>query len=321
MLTFSCPCGKNLQTSEANAGRTMRCPECGRTILAPGPTQAIQAEMAPPPAPAVLPATAIEEPRRPRPRYDDDDGYEPRPARPADGTSGKAIACLILGIASFCVPILPAIIGIVLGCIGLGDITRSRGRLSGKGLAIAGIVTAIVGNVMFGMSLVLLVPAVQQVRVAAARTQSQNNLKQIVLAFHSYNDTHRRLPPVAVFGKDGRPLYSWRVLLLPFVEQEPLFRQFKLDEPWDSPHNIALLPLLPPVYRHPLQDPNDTSNTHYQVFNGPVGGDRTQQAAFVSPTLPLIPFRNVTTREPVLESSTITRIPHSFRDGTSNTIL
>lgn len=324
MLTFACPCGKQLQTNEANAGRATRCPECGKTLLIPGPTEAIQAEMAPAP-PSMPPPTAIEEPRRPRrprePRDEDDYRDEPRPARQADGVSGKAIACLILGIASFCVPILPAVIGIVLGWIGLGDIGRSRGRLSGKGLAIAGIVTAVVGNVLFALSFVMLVPAVQKVRQAAARAQSMNNLKQIALAFHSYNDMHRRLPPVAVFSKDGRPLYSWRVLLLPFVEQDNLFRQFKLDEPWDSPHNIALSRMLPPVYRHPLQDPNETSLTHYQLFNGPVGGNLTQQAAFVSPSLPLVPFRNVQTRAPVFESRTITSIPRSFRDGTSNTIL
>lgn len=327
MLTFACPCGKQLQTSEANAGRATRCPQCGKTIMIPGPTEAIQAEVVPSPPPA----TAIKEPRRPRRTRDDEYDWDydreyddPRRQRAPEGASGKAVACLILGIASFCVPILPAIIGIVLGCVGLGDINRSRGRLAGRGLIIAGIVTALVGNVLAALSFVLLIPAVQRVREAAARTQSQNNLKQITLAMHSFNDTHRRLPPAVVYGKDGRPLYSWRVLILPFIEEDPLFRQFKLDEPWDSPNNLPLLERMPAAYRHPNQDPALGHNlTHYQVFNGPTRANIRERAAFVSsPTLPLVPFRLVNVQVPVFESSSsFSSIPRSFPDGTSNTIM
>jgi hypothetical protein len=54
-----------------------------------------------------------------------------------------------------------------------------------------------------------------------------------------------------VYGKDDRPLLSWRVLILPFIEQEELYRQFRLDEPWDSPHNLALLPRMPATYAAP----------------------------------------------------------------------
>jgi hypothetical protein len=64
----------------------------------------------------------------------------------------------------------------------------------------------------------------------------------------SYNDKHGRLPPAVVYGADGQPLLSWRVLVLPFIEQEELYKEFKLDEPWDSPHNIQLLPTMPYVY-------------------------------------------------------------------------
>ncbi len=57
--------------------------------------------------------------------------------------------------------------------------------------------------------------------------------------------------PAAVCGKDGTPLLSWRVLILPFIEEDSLFKEFKLDEPWDSPHNIRLLPRMPRSYRPP----------------------------------------------------------------------
>ena len=60
----------------------------------------------------------------------------------------------------------------------------------------------------------------------------------MVLALHNYHDTHGLYPPAVVYGDDDKPLYSWRVLILPFVEQDALYKEFHLDEPWDSPHNI-----------------------------------------------------------------------------------
>jgi hypothetical protein len=71
------------------------------------------------------------------------------------------------------------------------------------------------------------------------------------MAMHSYHDAHGRLPAAAVCGKDGKPLLSWRVTLLPYLEAADLYDQFKLDEPWDSPHNIRLLSKMPDVYAPP----------------------------------------------------------------------
>src|SRR2546426_8412471 len=68
---------------------------------------------------------------------------------------------------------------------------------------------------------------------------------------HIYQERHGRLPPAVVYGKYGEALHSWRVLLLPYIEQDALFKQFKLDEPWDSPHNIQLLPKIPSTYAAP----------------------------------------------------------------------
>ena len=65
----------------------------------------------------------------------------------------------------------------------------------------------------------LLLPAVQKVREAAAKTKCQNNLKQLALAFHNYHDSYGHFPPAAIIGPDGKPWHSWRVLILPFVEQ------------------------------------------------------------------------------------------------------
>jgi Protein of unknown function (DUF1559) len=109
------------------------------------------------------------------------------------------------------------------------------------------------------------------VREASARSASLNNFKQIALAMNSYAENNGdRLPPTASRDKDGRPLLSWRVLLLPYVEEGNLYKQFHLDEPWDSPHNLTLLPRRPRVYSVPAYD--DTAKppgmTLYQAFTG-----------------------------------------------------
>src|SRR5438045_1511259 len=73
------------------------------------------------------------------------------------------------------------------------------------------------------------------------RLTSSNNLKQIALAFHSFHDTYGGMPAAAICDKAGKPLLSWRVAILPWIEEGALYKQFKLDEPWDSKHNKALL--------------------------------------------------------------------------------
>lgn len=85
-------------------------------------------------------------------------------------------------------------------------------------------------------------------RQAARRTACMNNLKQIGLAFHVYHDHHNTFPPAYSASKDGKPLLSWRVHILPFINQEELYKQFHLEEPWDSPHNVALLKSIPMIY-------------------------------------------------------------------------
>jgi hypothetical protein len=113
----------------------------------------------------------------------------------------------------------------------------------------------------------MLLPAVQNVRGAANRMQSANNMKQITLAVHNYNDTLNELPGNS-YGPDGKPLLSWRVHILPYIEQENLYRQFKLDEPWDSPNNARLLNQMPKIYSNP-NEPALTSKTYYRGFSSP----------------------------------------------------
>ena len=112
-------------------------------------------------------------------------------------------------------------------------------------------------------------PAILKVREAAKRTTSANNLRQIGLAMHNYHDANRGLPPAAIYSRDGqqRPLLSWRVAILPYIEQSNLYRQFKLDEPWDSPNNIKLLAHMPKTYE-PVAGTAEPNCTFYRVFTG-----------------------------------------------------
>ena len=101
-----------------------------------------------------------------------------------------------------------------------------------------------------GVLVGLLLPAVQSSRQAARRMVSMNNMKQIGLAMHISHDIYRKMPG-DILADDGTPLLSWRVAVLPFIEQTELYEQFKKDEPWDSPHNLALLEKMPETLRHP----------------------------------------------------------------------
>ena len=128
-------------------------------------------------------------------------------------------------------------------------------------------VVKIAGELPIGTAVV---GAIRKVRLAAAASQSANNLKQIAIAMHNYLDANNAFPPAAVCDKKGKPMLSWRVLILPYIEQDALYKEFKLDEPWDSDTNKKLLSKMPKVYVVPTQSEKDTAEfkTHYRVFVG-----------------------------------------------------
>jgi hypothetical protein len=120
-----------------------------------------------------------------------------------------------------------------------------------------------------GVLVALLLPAVQAAREAARRAQSMNNLKQIMLALLIHHDMRNAYPAHASYSDDGKPLLSWRVHILPFIEQQELYDRFNLDEPWDSPHNRELIPLMPDLFLDPSSGLTVADGkTHYV---GPVG--------------------------------------------------
>jgi hypothetical protein len=116
---------------------------------------------------------------------------------------------------------------------------------------------------VIGILIALLLPAIQAAREAARRTDSSNKMKQIMLALHNFHDTRKAFPAHAIYSPDGQPLLSWRVQILPYLEDggAALYKEFKLDEPWDSEHNRALIARMPAVYANPnfISEPGKTN--------------------------------------------------------------
>jgi hypothetical protein len=138
----------------------------------------------------------------------------------------------------------------------------------GRGASVLKWVVFVVGVLCLAACLLAL-PCTQQIRDGEGWVESANHVKVIGLALRTYHEVNGRLPPAVVRGKDGRPLYSWRVLLLPYLEQEGLYERFALDEPWDSPHNKPLLEDIPRWYLSPEARDDAPGLTRYQVFVGP----------------------------------------------------
>jgi type II secretory pathway pseudopilin PulG len=115
-------------------------------------------------------------------------------------------------------------------------------KSSNAALVVAGVVgCGLFAFALIGILAALLLPAVQAAREAARRMQASNNLKQLGLALQNYHDAYQCFPPAVVTDEDGKPLYSGRVLLLPFLEQEELYNAFDKEEAWDSPANSSLV--------------------------------------------------------------------------------
>jgi hypothetical protein len=95
------------------------------------------------------------------------------------------------------------------------------------------------------------------------RARTVNNLKFMALAMHNFAATHGGRLPAAAIRKGGKPLLSWRVAILPWLEQNALYERFRLDEPWDGPHNKALLEEMPRVYAAVANEGTAPYFTHY----------------------------------------------------------
>jgi prepilin-type processing-associated H-X9-DG protein len=119
-----------------------------------------------------------------------------------------------------------------------------------------------------GILAALALPAVQAAREAARRAQCTNNLKQIAIALHSYHDVYGTFPPAYLADADGKPMHSWRVLILPFIEQQSLYQAYNFDEPWDGPNNRQLAAQTPLTFRC-TSDAAGATSTLYAAITGP----------------------------------------------------
>ncbi len=172
-------------------------------------------------------------------------------------------------------------------------------------LLLSGVTVVIVAGLGY-----LLAVAVDKVRESAER--SRCDLGHLRAGLHNYHDTYGGLPPAVLYGKDGKPLHSWRVLVLPFIEQSQLYEEFRLDEPWDSPHNLALLPRIPKSYAGPgrkaaLLPPHHTV-LHVFVGRGTAFEERPRRKA------------PATTLDLLKETAGL-KIPDDFPNGPENTLL
>jgi hypothetical protein len=103
---------------------------------------------------------------------------------------------------------------------------------------------------LFGLVVLigLMLPAVSAARAATRRLQCNNNMKQIALALYNYRQANGCFPPAYIADKNGKPMHSWRVLILPYMEQQSLYKLYNFNEPWDGPNNKKLLASRPRVY-------------------------------------------------------------------------
>ena len=99
-------------------------------------------------------------------------------------------------------------------------------------------------TVLAPVAVALALPA----RMAARQNIAINNLHQLGIAMHVHHDAFKAFPARAICDKQEKPLLSWRVKLLPFLEQNALYQQFHLDEPWDSEHNLKLVDRMPAYF-------------------------------------------------------------------------
>jgi prepilin-type processing-associated H-X9-DG protein len=111
--------------------------------------------------------------------------------------------------------------------------------------------------------------AVMSAREEARRSQCTCNLCQIKLALHNYHETYDTLPPAYIADANGKPVHSWRMLIMPFMEQSGIFNQYNFNEPWNGPNNIKLVDCMPSNLTCPSRSSSSPTLTSYVVVTGP----------------------------------------------------
>jgi hypothetical protein len=221
------------------------------------------------------------------------------PRIPESPTSGAARTSFVLGLSSLVFNLFTGIPAVLLGIIALIRIRRSWPPLRGAHLAGWGIATGLTGIFIVTPLLIGFTSAVlteiddlamsnslglQQLGQGvedpevANREASLDSLQELAQGLRSYARQHGHLPPAALTDLAGKPLLSWRVAVLPYLndpDATELYREFKLDEPWDGPSNKKLLLRMPEFFALPGRI-TPPGFTYYKVLTG-------SQTAFENP--------------------------------------
>jgi hypothetical protein len=232
-IVVVCRCGRQYETPVENAGRRVTCPTCARSLKVPVADSVD--------VPEIETASRV--------------------------SSRRAVASLLLGLSALLLMFITGIMAIVAGLTGLYEIKKSRGRIGGAWMAFAGIALGTFGCTV--LPFMILPPLVHDAIEARSNYVCEANLYRIAQAMRKFHHERGSLPPGAITDRQGRPLLSWRVAILPYLgpDEAALFEKFQLDEPWDSPKNARLASNMPDVFACPSD--GNRRQTRYQLIVGP----------------------------------------------------
>jgi hypothetical protein len=214
-------------------------------------------------------------PRRRRRDEVDDEDDRPRRRAKSGGGNGMAVTALVLGILSLFCSFLTGVPAVIFGFLGL---SRASQTGTGKGMAITGMALGVVGTILTGVATYYAVIKVREgvttiqerFEEGVGNAQASNNLRRIGLAQHAHQDRHGEFPrsyhvvglPNSLPSESQR--LSWRVSLLPHLDQQFLYNRFRPDEAWNSPANRPASDTYVPDYA----DTIGSTQTRYRVFVG-----------------------------------------------------
>ena len=112
-------------------------------------------------------------------------------------------------------------------------------------------------------------PMFESTHLALQRSEAANNLRQVSVGLHDYHDATGHMMPSVLVSKYGKK-YSWRIAILPYIDEKELYEQYRFDEDWDSPHNSKVTAKMPDFFRS-VSDDKESTNSSWYMLTGPGG--------------------------------------------------
>jgi hypothetical protein len=156
-----------------------------------------------------------------------------------------------------------------------GKTTTARGEpksrsATPRNVALLVGLSILAASIVFILLLTLVFPAFRTVGELVHKSQCRSNLHRIAQALRQYEIQHGTLPPAYIPDANGKPMHSWRVLILPQLGEHGLYGRYDFNEPWDGPNNGPLARVMPEVFACPADpDAQDKGETSYMVLVGP----------------------------------------------------